>query len=942
MAHDVDSLWLDSHGTLWAAFRSHGLASYDGAHWHVEDSATGLPSQQVRRFAESIDGNGNSTLWAVTWDKGLMVRRDGRWHADPDNASLPSGTVLSMVQTQHIGGMRRLWLGMGSQGLWYRDEGTRGWRQWHAKGIDSTQVEYLLATMRHGREELWISVFGSGLYRLSDKGLQQWSKEGGELPTNEIYDIAATPLPEGDQSIWVSSRSGLLRLHEDRVQVFDQRHGLLSAAVRGLNAWRSPSGQDVIWLATEAGISRTVIGANPWSTASLMGARSIGVFGVLVESDESGGERLWVGASDDGLGIYEQGRWRYFTAASGALPAPGVSMIAVTTSRDGTRTHWVGLRGGELLLVTLRASTGPQFETQKTPWPKVSGQAVMDTLVRTVDGQEERWVATRQSGVYRWRDGRWTAFRPDAVRGQWGVVKLQEQIDASGHSWLWASTTQGLARFDGEQWTLFGAAAGFADSHMSGLSLIRDAHGHPILWIGTSSAGMVRVDIDDPKRPRVLPDTLPPPPDVGTYDALQDSTGRIYICTNNGVQRLTPTVTGYRSKVFTRRNGMVHDECNTNARFIDTHDRYWTGTLGGLTVYDPNREARDTQPKPLRITGMLVDGKPRALDPANDSSLLVGVGEKSIEVQFSVLSWYREDESRLRTQLVGFDDTPGDWSARTSRSFNGLPPGSYRLHVEGRDYAGNISAPIDLPIVVDTPWWQRTWARAAAVLALLLLIHAGTQWRTRTLQTQQQALEHRVAARTAELDQANARLVELSYHDALTTVANRRRLLEQLQQLDRTTHVGVPAFHHALILVDVDHFKTCNDRFGHPAGDEVLRAIASTMLRCAPDDSLVARYGGEEFACLLPDADIARASLIAEHMRAAVATCNISVPGAAATMQVTISAGVASTASQHVDYTHHHLLRDADLALYQAKSEGRNRVRTRQSTDSPGAGSDRS
>lgn len=934
MAQDVDSLWLDSHGTLWAALRSRGLASYDGSRWHVENLKTGLPSQQVRRFAESVDADGHATLWAVTWDHGLMVRRKGRWQADPDNASLPSGTVLAMVQTKHIGGHRRLWVGMGSQGLWYRDEGTRGWQQWHAEGIDSSQVEYLLATMRHGHEELWISVFSNGLYRLTDGGLRHWSKESGELPTNEIYDLAATPLPGNDSSIWVSSRSGLLRIHDDRVQVFDRRHGLSSNAIRGLNAWRSPSGADVIWLATEAGVSRTVIGTNAWSTASLMGAGSIGVFGVLVEPDDSGGERLWVGASDDGLGLYQHGRWRYYTAAAGDLPAASVSMVAVTTGQTGKRTHWIGLRGGDLLQVDLRNDGGLTFDTKKTPWPKTSGQAVLDTLVRHVDGQDEQWVATRQTGVYRWRDGRWTAFRPNLAHGQWAVVKLQQQVDASGRSWLWASTNQGLARFDGKRWKLFGQRDGLTDPNLIGLSLIKDARGHPILWAGTSSAGITRADVSDPEQPQVLPNTLPPAPDAGTYDALRDASGHIYICTNNGVQLLTPDTTGYRSKVFSRRDGMVNDECNTNARFIDSHDRYWTGTLGGLTVYDPHREVGDKLPKPLRITGVTVGAKAVKIDAVLASGLQVGTGKKSVEVQFALLSWYRETESRFRTQLVGFDDSPGSWTAQASRTFNALPPGSYRLHVEARDHAGNVSTPIDLPITVEVPWWQRWWAQVAAVIALLLLAHAAIQWRTRRLQAQRQALERNVTARTIELDEANARLVQLSYHDALTAVANRRRLLEQLQQLDGTTDAQSPAADHALIFVDVDHFKACNDRFGHPAGDEVLRAIAATMLRCAPDDALVARYGGEEFACLMPGADTAQAAVVAERMRVAVAACQVPVPDDTATMKVTISAGIASSASHDIYYTHHHLLRDADLALYQAKTDGRNCVRTWPGTNS--------
>lgn len=923
MAHAVDSLYVDHQGMLWAAFRSHGLARYDGTRWHVENAGTGLPSQQIRRFAETVDASGAVTLWALTWDQGLMFRRDGRWLADPGNASLPRGPILAMAQTRRLGGQLRQWVGTGSQGLWYRDAGNRDWQQWHLQSVDSAQVEYLLATDRGGREVLWISVFDVGLLRLSDDGLRWWTKESGELPTNILYDIALAPLPDDDYAIWISSRSGLIRVHDAQVQVFSRQHGLPSNVVRGLNAWRSPNGNNVIWLATESGVSRTVLGASSWSTASLMGANSIGVFGVLVEPDGEGGERLWVGASEDGVGLYAHGRWQYFTAANGALPAPSVSMIDTTMRSDGTRTRWVGLRGGELLRIRLRDDMPPVFERQDTPWSKTTGEAVLDTLTRVFDGNQERWVATRQSGAWRWRDGRWKATRPAAATGLWRVTQLQEQIDAAGRSWLWATTNQGLARFDGVHWQLFDRQDGLPDADLLGLSLIEDADGHPILWIGTSSTGVVRMDVGDPRHPVMLPDTLPPPPNAFTYGALRDSRGRIYICTNNGLQQLVPTTDGWHSTVFTRQDGMLNDECNTNAQFIDAHDRFWTGTLGGLTVYDPRRWNVDTQPKPLRITGMRIDGK-----PVSGPALHVAADNRSIRVEFALLSWYREDESRFRTRLIGFEDAPGDWTAQASRSFNALPPGGYLLRVEARDHAGKASIPVDIPITVAAQWWQRPWAYAVAVLALILLGYAGAQLRNRRLRAQRRILEQRVAARTAELDQANARLLELSYRDALTGLANRRRLLERLEQPDAA---AAPTRSTALILVDVDHFKAYNDRFGHPAGDEALRRVAATMLRCAPNDALVARYGGEEFACLLPDVDIAQAITLAERMRSAVEACEIPVPGEDRTMRVTISAGVASTVLAGPDNTHR-LLRDADMALYQAKHDGRNRVRSRAQT----------
>ena len=89
---------------------------------------------------------------------------------------------------------------------------------------------------------------------------------------------------------------------------------------------------------------------------------------------------------------------------------------------------------------------------------------------------------------------------------------------------------------------------------------------------------------------------MPAPPDPTVYSILPDSKGRIYVCTNNGVQQLTPKADGrYSERVFRRRDGLVHDECNTNAQAVDAEDRYWVGTLGGLSVFDPNIQARLAQ-----------------------------------------------------------------------------------------------------------------------------------------------------------------------------------------------------------------------------------------------------------------------------------------------------------------------------------------------------------
>lgn len=181
-------------------------------------------------------------------------------------------------------------------------------------------------------------------------------------------------------------------------------------------------------------------------------------------------------------------------------------------------------------------------------------------------------------------------------------------------------------------------------------------------------------------------------------------------------------------------------------------------------------------------------------------------------------------------------------------------------------------------------------------------------------------LEARVRERTMELEQANAILSRLADLDGLTQIANRRSLDRDCQRL---ADANAPA---ALILGDVDDFKAYNDRYGHPAGDDVLRRVAAAMSEAPKSVPVtVARYGGEEFAVLLQTADRAVALDLADRINQAVQALGIPHDRARAAPHVTMSLGVAvvpSLSSANVA----ELIAAADTALYLAKSQGRNRV----------------
>jgi diguanylate cyclase (GGDEF)-like protein len=191
-------------------------------------------------------------------------------------------------------------------------------------------------------------------------------------------------------------------------------------------------------------------------------------------------------------------------------------------------------------------------------------------------------------------------------------------------------------------------------------------------------------------------------------------------------------------------------------------------------------------------------------------------------------------------------------------------------------------------------------------------------------------LEDKVRRRTRELTQANQALEEknriladIAKHDSLTRLLNHAEFMALLK-----THVGEArryGYPIALMMIDIDHFKNVNDQYGHQLGDQALVAVAQALDSGKRASDEAARYGGEEFALLLPHADMDAAKRLAERLRLRIADIRLDDHP---NLILTASFGVAAIPVSDSETTPAQLLQRADQALYQAKREGRNRVRT--------------
>jgi diguanylate cyclase (GGDEF)-like protein/PAS domain S-box-containing protein len=165
-----------------------------------------------------------------------------------------------------------------------------------------------------------------------------------------------------------------------------------------------------------------------------------------------------------------------------------------------------------------------------------------------------------------------------------------------------------------------------------------------------------------------------------------------------------------------------------------------------------------------------------------------------------------------------------------------------------------------------------------------------------------------------------------SFQDELTGLANRRRFDEDLQrEINRARRGGLRL---SLLLSDIDCFKGFNDQYGHLAGDNCLKQVASALTRAVyREGDLVTRYGGEEFATILPQTDIKGAVIVAERIRQNVMDLNIYHGKSTAAEMVTVSTGVVSLVPS-LETTPFQLIAGADKALYRAKKAGRNQYQT--------------
>lgn len=907
----VRAILTASDGSLWFGTQAGGLHRLAEDRW--EDVAPPCPDPTGGRVNALVETLDPPAIWVATHGCGVARRAGGAWEVFGRNRGLPSERVWGL-HASPAGGTApaSVWVGTES-GVAVLAPGSSRFSP--EPGFPHISTNAFLETETAGGVELWIGTYGSGVFRRR-AGVWTALTEKDGLPSAFVTSLASHG---GGGPVWVGTDGGgLAAVTENGVEIVDANSGLPSNAVYSLLAAGPERGGKALWIGTRSGGLVRMMHGRWQSFLPAADGASRPVTAVLPDPGEGDSPAAWFGTDGGGLARLDRRGWTRFAEKPGELPSNTVQCLLTTRDEEGVSTLWVGTRHGGL--AQLSGGRWKVFDQRAGALPNDMVQTLAEA--RGDGGVPELWVGTR-GGLAVFRQGRWHDAAAGLRLPHPSVQVLLESQDPSGARVMWIGTAGGLVRYSAGVSSL--VSVSLRNRSVQALQVVIAPAGRRELWIGTDGGGVARLDLSPAPQelPGLTDESSPPLPNNVVYQILQDRDGRIYLLTNRGVARLSwrqPGQEEFDVHTFTVDDGLVSNQGNRGAGAVDWRGRIWIGAVGGASMFDPAVEEDDRTPKPLLLH----------VSSAGRRQVKIDNGERlpwrraRLVFDSTLLSHFREGDTRYRTELQPLDVEPSEWGPDSRREVGPLAPGDYLIRVWGRDYAGNVTGPVASSFTVLPPLWQTWWAVALYVLLATIVVAAVVAARSRAHRRRERALAELVAARTRELTDANELLREMSYLDPVTEIGNRRRFDERLDHEWRRAIRGGSAL--SLIMVDLDFFKEFNDTFGHQRGDECLRAIAAALADGLPRaGDAVARYGGEEFAVILPLTEREGAVKLAEVLRRRVEDLGVDHPASGTARVVTISCGVA-TVWPTADVEPGELVRLADESLYVAKHSGRNRT----------------
>lgn len=872
-ANRIFALMAARDGRLWVGFQTDGVAVYDPdtdrftRYALPQAEGDDLAGAQVRALAETPDG----AVWVGTTGRGLVrIAPDGsirsfRQAAAP--GSLPDDRV-GALGVDHAG---VLWVGTwrglarlrgvdaGFEPMLSQSDGRDGFGAVVVRGIHAARNGNLWVGTQQGLVAM-IPAGELGHPRLPDTAsVRRWQAAG--------FFAATEPAKDG---VWLGHADGIdvfaadgsgkpTRIRHDPTDALS----LANAEVRGLQVDRT----GLVWVGTFGG---GLMRANPANRAlesrrfDRVADAPLEQLNVLTLAPARAGG-FWAGVARNGVVRFDEalriaellGRPHVEDGLAGNQPT------AIAETADGSL--WVATE----LAVFLRAPGAGRFEIYSGP-EFVEASAVR-RMIPAPDGG--LWIATGDGFFAIDAQRRLQRLATSDGRRVGGVFNA---IASDSQGGGWAGSNEGLFRI------LPAGSLEPMEMRLDGAPLVA-----PIQGMLVDRAGTVWIDADGLLRVTSIEERTANVEAISRRHGFartsfganlrEDEKGRIWthrfmydpsqdVLLRIGRADGALVGTGWFRAVATLADG-----------------RFAFGATEGVLLVDPSGFHTETDEPELAFTDLRVDGRQRPVG-ARPGVIELAPGDRNVSLEFAALDFGAAASRRYRYRLEGVD---GGWlevdsGARTA-SYGGLWPGRYRLEVQSSRRSGGWGSEVlDVELNVLPRWWQRPLGMAAILAALVVLAVWLAYSREGRLRREKLRLEREVEGRTAELRSLSSELArrntdlrQASLTDPLTGLRNRRYVTQELpgEVARLLSFSGANSAGRAkgsslvLFLIDIDGFKSVNDRHGHAAGDMVIRQYAERLQGVFRESDELVRWGGEEFLVVARDIGMEAAARLAERVR---------------------------------------------------------------------------
>jgi len=882
----------DEKGYIWFGTTG-GLVKFDGAEFVTYSVEDGLVNNTVRFLLED-----NGILWVATYN-GVSEFDGNSFKNYTAKDGLGKGVVRSVVKFKDC-----LWFGTSEGGL-SRFDGQEFITYTTDDGLPSNSIFPLLSDGKY----LWIGTRGGGLSRFDGETFVNYSEKDG-LTTKDVWclikensilwigtgDKGLIKLENGQfvyvipngkfysvakgKSLWFGTFDGGVWCFENGFKKYTTANGLINNRILSILVDR----EDSVWFTTEKGISK------------LVSKKFIGYLeDKIILSICMFRETLWVGTLMEGLFKFENNKLTSYTIKNGLL---NNQVWVLASFKDKL---WIGTYEG------LNSYDGKKFD-KYTVKEGLASNIITDILPI----ENNLWIATA-GGLSKF-DGKvftnFTIKQELATNRVWSICQDGDKI--------WLATDTGAYCFDGNRFINYTADYGLSTNSIR--IVFKDSKN--VLWFGTA----LGINKFDGKKFTVF--TTKDGLSNNSISSIVEYNGNLWLGTDKGLNIFRDEKV---IKVYTQKSGLIGDESSTpNSLYLDKRQNIWFGSTKGMTKYIPENDIPNKLPPPVYIKKFFVDNT--LID--QEKKLEFKHNRNNVRFSYVSLSFKDEEDVRYRYKLEGYDKVWSDIIEKREIRYTNLNNGHYTFKVRARNGDGYWSeAPVELSFVILPPFWKVWWFIGLSILGSLALIFAGYRHRINKVRKETQKLEELVRNRTLELNKRTTELEEktqllneLVITDELTKVYNRRFFMTRLNQDIAKMRRKKRSDSLSLIILDIDHFKKFNDKYGHRAGDYILASLAKILNSRIRAADILARYGGEEFSIILPSTDLKGAQILAEDLRQSIKNASFQFDDRI--FKITISLGIGILAKPKVfnERLLDLLIKTADDALYEAKDKGRNCV----------------